>query len=534
MNPSPAEHNAQSQSAPDSGTANRLAYITVIRVAASPELGQSADCSYRSVLRAAVEASDRKPFTVYVLPMGATLTMQATLRDELIRSNAAAPWEVLRTSTVDQGDDDFRAHVAPAWPHPQDCATKSEHLIQIGSVVPLGKYDAQPHEVLFAGTGMESVVAQLDRVRTDMRRLLWVFDKDIGERRRDVLADFAALVNARIATAPWADDQPAPAFAYLNGAPPKGRNNGKLFGVWITEAEAKWPWGTLRDKVFTALHSRLHQTLQEGKFTNVAATRALPRVLILGESGAGKSLAVDYLARRVSDPGLRRLQRVSVPDYVGAEASLKHELFGYMPGSFTGAAERGDPGLLLSNIGGVIFLDEIGDASPELQAKLLAYLDDFCVRPVGYNDTPLPCPTLVVAATNRPIEQWAQSHREGRIDPGQSGNFRHDLLERFDTVVRLPSLNQRIKQGELPAIVDALLQTEAVNPIMDTAAGTRRVAAIDGDALANLAQRDYEGANLRKLTRLLSHAVQRAQACDRTYLTSGDVPFEVTSAHASA
>ena len=314
-------------------------------------------------------------------------------------------------------------------------------------------------------------------------------------------------------------------------APRCKKKDGLLFGRTISFSEAQQPWASIRGTLLAGLAANVQTALAEGRFAEAAESRALPRVLILGESGTGKSLVVDYLARRVSDPGLRRLQRVAVPDYVGAESNLKHELFGYAPGSFTGASQRGEAGLLLSNLGGVIFLDEIGDASPDLQAKLLAYLDDYRVRPVGYSGAPFPCPTLIVAATNRPVEAWAQSHRDGKASSSDGQWFRHDLLERFDLIVRLPTLNDRIRAGDLPAIVDSLLQTEAVNPVVDagTSKASRRVHAIDQVAIDELSIRDYGGANLRKLTRLLATAVQRAARSGRDYVVAADFPAEPNS-----
>ena len=490
--------------------------------------------SSRETCRAAIESFAAAPFTVYVLPTPISLATQALLRDELIRRTAAAPWAIegiAPETDLESWKKQQRQKFAACWPAPTE--VRPERLIQIGSIAPLaatGLAHDVPNERIFAGRLMaERCVEQLDYARTEMRRLLWQGDADIGARRQQALTAHGALYNAFVVSADWPGDKPLADGCYQRL--PVKQTNGVLFGQPVTLNDAKENWTTLRERILSALAADVHATLSNAAFTAAADSRALPRVLILGESGTGKSLVVEYLARRVSESGLRRLQRVAVPDYVGAESNLKHELFGYAPGSFTGASPRGEAGLLLSNVGGVIFLDEIGDASPELQAKLLAYLDDYRVRPVGYSGAPFACPTLVVAATNRPVERWAQAHREGK-SAAESGHwFRHDLLERFDLVVHLPTLNERINAGDLPAIVDTLLQTEAVNPMINSAATSpqRRVVAIDNAAIDALAKLDYTGANLRMLTRLLTAAVQHAARSARDFVAASDLPPNETA-----
>lgn len=80
-------------------------------------------------------------------------------------------------------------------------------------------------------------------------------------------------------------------------------------------------------------------------------------------------------------------------------------------------------------MGGVVFLDEIGTANATIQAKLLAYLDDYTVRPRGWTSDPFDCPTLVVAATNRTLDELKTPEI-----------FRADLLARFTDIEEVPSV----------------------------------------------------------------------------------------------
>ena len=106
----------------------------------------------------------------------------------------------------------------------------------------------------------------------------------------------------------------------------------------------------------------------------------LPRLLLRGETGVGKTLIARYLQEEAD----LRPPRISIPEYLGKEDMFEYDLFGYVHGAYTGGREDGDHGLLLENVGGVVFLDEIGEANEIIQAKLLAYLDDYRIRPRGW------------------------------------------------------------------------------------------------------------------------------------------------------
>ena len=152
-------------------------------------------------------------------------------------------------------------------------------------------------------------------------------------------------------------------------------------------------------------------------------------LLIRGETGTGKELvahACHAASRRRSQPFFA-LNCAALP-----ESLAESELFGYAPGAFTGALRGGRPGLLELADGGTVFLDEVGEMSPYLQAKLLRFLNDGSFRRVG-GDRELKADVRIVSATHRALEQMVAA-----------GSFRQDLLFRLDVLqLQLPPLRER-------------------------------------------------------------------------------------------
>ena len=160
--------------------------------------------------------------------------------------------------------------------------------------------------------------------------------------------------------------------------------------------------------------------------TTVAPTNAT--VLILGESGTGKELvagALHSLSKR-AEGSYVRINCAAIPEML-----LESELFGHEKGAFTGAL-RQKHGRVEEADGGTIFLDEIGDMSRPLQAKLLRFLEDGTFTRVGGNQE-LRVDVRLIAATNRDI-----------IDAIRQNHFREDLFHRLNVVqFRPPSLRER-------------------------------------------------------------------------------------------
>ena len=164
-------------------------------------------------------------------------------------------------------------------------------------------------------------------------------------------------------------------------------------------------------------------------------------VLITGETGTGKEL----LARAVHDASPRS-KNPFIPFNCTAVSRemLDAQLFGYKRGAFTGATEAFS-GVIRAASGGTLFLDEIGELSPEVQPKLLRFLESGEIHPLG-EAKPITVDVRVVAATNADLEQLVSA-----------GRFREDLFYRLN-VVRLdvPPLRQR--REEIPLLVQHFIE----------------------------------------------------------------------------
>lgn len=165
-------------------------------------------------------------------------------------------------------------------------------------------------------------------------------------------------------------------------------------------------------------------------------------VLFLGETGTGKELfasAMHSASRRSKQPF------VAVNCAALPRDLLESELFGYEEGAFTGAKRGGKPGLFEIAHLGTIFLDEIGEISPETQAKLLRVLEEKEVMRLG-SEMIIPVDVRVIAATNKNIRDLADK-----------GSFRKDLYYRLNAVtIYLPSLRERLE--DIIALSDLFLK----------------------------------------------------------------------------
>ena len=203
-------------------------------------------------------------------------------------------------------------------------------------------------------------------------------------------------------------------------------------------------------------------------------------VLVTGESGTGKEL----VARAIYTQS-RRKGKSFISENCAAlpEALLESELFGYQKGAFTGAIAN-KKGLFEAASGGVLFLDEVGDMSRELQKKLLRVLQDGEVRPLGARET-LKVDVRLITATNRNLEEMVRE-----------GAFREDLYYRISVLpVRLPPLRER--REDLPHLVKRFLA--------DLQHSTNNRVRLSPDAMDKLVAYSWPG-NVRELQNELRRA----------------------------
>lgn len=204
-------------------------------------------------------------------------------------------------------------------------------------------------------------------------------------------------------------------------------------------------------------------------------------VLIQGETGTGKELlarAIHGMSSRKDKPFVA-INCGAIPDTL-----LESELFGYKKGAFTGA-DTDKPGRFSQAEGGTVFLDEIGEVSPALQARLLRVLQEKTYEPLGGTRS-VKTNVRFIAATNRDL-----------VAHVKKGMFREDLFYRVNVVrMELPPLRKR--REDIPLLVEHFIAR--FNRVQG-----KSVVGVDPDVMTFLMAHDYPG-NVRELENIIEHA----------------------------
>jgi len=217
---------------------------------------------------------------------------------------------------------------------------------------------------------------------------------------------------------------------------------------------------------------------------SVAARAAASRttVLILGESGTGKELvakAIHLASARAAKPFVA-INLAALP-----ETLAESELFGHEKGAFTGA-DRMRPGRFEAADGGTLFIDEVGDMPPAIQAKLLRVLQEREVERLG-SSRPVQVDVRIIAATNRSLAGMVKDK-----------TFREDLYYRLNVVrVELPPLRER--KEDIPLLADHFMRRFAVE-------NSRAMQGCTREAMDALLKHPFPG-NVRELQHLIEQAV---------------------------
>ncbi len=289
-------------------------------------------------------------------------------------------------------------------------------------------------------------------------------DRRIVVRDGSVLYAHAIEPQQRRSTVPFARSRPSPAIERIGGDGPAVRN--------------------LRRKVEKLAPARLP-------------------ILLQGQTGTGK----EHLARIIHDASGASGRFVAVNCAAIPEQLIESELFGYLPGAFTGALAKGRKGLVEEAQGGTLFLDEIGDMPFAAQSRLLRVLAEGEILPVG-GSTPQKVDFRVISASHRPLN-----------DMVRTGTFREDLYYRLNAaVLTLPALSER---DDFPWLLDRILEKHGMPGRPLTLSNAARLAIL---------HHNWPG-NIRELDNAIAFA---AALCDDGLITAEDLPEHLTTASSTA
>jgi len=242
-----------------------------------------------------------------------------------------------------------------------------------------------------------------------------------------------------------------------------------------------------------------------------------PSILLLGETGTGKSLLAELIHWQTyasESNSIKEEDKKEAKRFVGelfqhlncaalTESLVDGELFGYPKGAYTGA-ESDYPGRIFSALYGTLFLDEIGNMPIQVQAKLLTFMDSGYYYPLK-SSSKIYVACTIIAATNKPLDVLMEK-----------GEFLRELFERFRFKLYVPSLKERIDHLEM--LIDFVLQDPTINPKNED--GSFYIKSISDGAINKLKSYGFPG-NFRELQSILQNAVRLAKnEGKRTILSS--------------
>lgn len=240
------------------------------------------------------------------------------------------------------------------------------------------------------------------------------------------------------------------------------------------------------------------RALEQIKKTIRTVARSQSTVMLRGESGTGKEL----FARAIHELSGRRGSYVTLNCAALPETLLESELFGYEKGSFTGASAAGKSGLFKEADGGTFFLDEVGELSPVIQAKLLRVLQEGLVRRVG-GTREEPVDVRVIVATNRDLEAMMAQKL-----------FREDLYYRLNVIpIAIPPLRER--REDIPLLLHHFIQR------LNRRLG-RSITGARPEFTARLVQHPWPG-NVRQMQNVVERAMN---LCEGEVLTLQDLALD--------
>lgn len=344
------------------------------------------------------------------------------------------------------------------------------------------------HSVTAVATGEEAVDLLTRRghaiLITDLR-LAGMSGLDVVRRAHEMDEDFGVLLMTAYASVDSAVE------ALRIGA------HDYLLKPLIFEEVARKVSGLLEQRELKRENARLRRAVQQHRDVELvahskamrevlewvrraAASRSI--VLISGETGTGK----EVVARSIHNLGADREQPFLAVNLAAVpETMIESELFGHERGAFTGADRRRE-GILRAAGPGTVFLDEVAEMSPPVQAKLLRALEAREVQPLG-SDTTAPFEARILVATHRDLGAMV---KEGR--------FREDLFYRLNVLrIHLPPLRERPE--DIPSLVHQLLQRHALR---NGAAAPH----LTPEAMRALCQHPWRG-NAREVANVLERAL---------------------------